>query len=95
MLGFGSIASTALADDSGIRALVLTADSGSFTTTGQTASFAFSATADVGTFTLTGQDSSVFAGFPISLNSGSFALTGQDLQEWRLVERQREYSTGE
>tara|TARA_R100000005_G_C4874671_1_gene129351 strand:- start:185 stop:328 length:144 start_codon:yes stop_codon:yes gene_type:complete len=22
-------------------------------------------------------------------------LTGQDLQEWRLVERQREYSTGE
>jgi hypothetical protein len=59
----------------------LTADSGSFTLTGQTVGLLASRLLDAasGSYTLTGQDVDLLRGFLLSAASGGFTLTGQDV----------------
>jgi hypothetical protein len=59
----------------------LTADSGSFTLTGQDVDLLASRllAAASGSYTLTGQDVALLRGFLLSAASGSFTLTGQDV----------------
>ena len=77
MLGFGPIASAALADDVGVQEYELTLDAGSFALTFQDIDVDSSASFGAGGFTLTGQDIAFTHG--IALDAGSFTVTGQTI----------------